>query len=69
MLCRGKINVLAENLNMKADLGWGLRQDLCGVTYKLKPEFVLGRNQSKQMEMHVQRSLGLKGTKPHVPRA
>ena len=53
---KGKIDVLAENLNMRADLGWGLKKDLCGVTYKLKPEFILGKNQSRQREIHVQRS-------------
>ena len=54
------------NLNMKADLDGEPRQDLCGVTVKLKLEFILGRNQSRQREMHVQRSFDRK-RKARVP--
>lgn len=54
------------NLNLKADLDGEPRQDLCGVTFKLKLVFILGRNQSRQRERHVQRSFDLK-RKARVP--
>lgn len=66
---KGENSVLTENMDMGADLDWGPRQDLCGVTFKLKLEFILERNQSRQRKMHVEGPLDLKGKKAHVPRA